>query len=484
MRVRLGRKLHPSWLVAWFAAAVIGGIAASFWLHSSDFTSNYMLAAGLVCISITLLQRTTALVLLAVAAGLLLGLWRGGQVQLAMHRFQNYIGQTVHVQATIADDLTHKNHQTGLKLQNVRINEQKFSGQMWAATASQVNLKRYDTVTLIGKLKPGFGTFATSMSYAKIISAQRPSHGDLPRETRDSFSSGLKRAVPEPEAELGIGYLTGQHNNVPDNLTKELELVGLIHLVIAGGYNVTILIRFARRWLSKTSKYLAMVASSAVLLGLTVMAGFTAPMARTAVVTGLSLAAWYYGRRVHPLVLLTISAAITAVVAPQFVWGDVGWYLTFVAYGGLIMLAPILKQLFWAGQQTGTFKQILVDTLAVQIVTMPLMAFAFQHYSIYGLPANLLVLPLMPLTMLAAAIAGLGGMVLPINFARVVGWPATVLLGYTSKVTDWLANAQGADASATFGVVMLSAAYALILVVMYVLWRKTHYNFATDNVVE
>src|SRR5579885_3204339 len=131
MRVRLGRKLHPSWLVAWFAAAVIGGIAAAFWWHSSELISIYIVIISTALIIVALLNRTMVMVIPAIAAGLLLGLWRGSQVQLTAGKYQNFINQTVRLQATVADDATHKNHQTGLKLQNVHINGQKFGGQIW-----------------------------------------------------------------------------------------------------------------------------------------------------------------------------------------------------------------------------------------------------------------------------------------------------------------------------------------------------------------
>lgn len=470
--------------MAWFSGGVIGGIAAVFWVHDASFGGIEVVIVSLVLLFVALVKRTVAMVLLAIIAGTLLGVWRGEVGRAGSVGYQIFIGQAVTLQGTVADDTTSKNGETGMKLHNVRIGSNELRGEVWAGTITNADLKRGDEVTLIGKLRPGFGTFAASMSYAKLASITRPQKADIPREARDNFAAGLRKAVPEPEATLGLGYLTGQHNQLSQTLTKQLQLVGLIHIVIAGGYNVTILVRFARRLFSRISKYLAAVSSSVILFGLTLMAGFSAPMARTIVVTGISLTVWYYGRKTHPLVLLPFAAAITALMNPTFVWGDVGWYLTFVAYGGLLLLTPLLKQLVGRKENSGTLKQILADTLAVQIVTMPLMAFAFQQYSIYGLPANLLVLPFMPLTMLAAAVAGLAGMVLPVHIAQIIGWPARALLGYTDKITTWISNAPGAGASATFNPVELALAYTIILALIYILWRKTHYNFRAENIVE
>ncbi len=449
----------------------------------SFLPDSLWLVVAVALLVVAIVKRTVGAILLAIIAGLLIGVWRGESAHRNMMSYQKFIGQTVQVQGTISSDVKHKGSESELELSNVQINKHELSGEVWVGAITKLPLQRDDRVTASDKLAPGFGTFGASMSFAHLENVGR-SGGDPLQNIRDGFAAGLRKAVPEPEETLGLGYLTGQHNDLPEQLTKQLQMVGLIHIVIAGGYNVTILVRFARRRLAKISKYLAALISSSILFGLTLMAGFSAPMARTFVVTELSLLAWYYGRKLHPLVLLPFSAAITAVVNPNFVWGNVGWYMTFVAYGGLIVLGPMLKNVWWRGREQGALKQILVDTISVQMVTFPLMAFAFGQYSVYGLPANLLVLPLMPLTMLATALAGLSGTFLPIPLAHVAGWPAAQLLGYTDKVTTWLATAPGSGAGATFSPAELAIAYAAILFVIFVLWRKTHYDFRTENVVE
>jgi competence protein ComEC len=415
---------------------------------------------------------------------LLLGLWRGETQRLAVADYRFFIGQTVRLNGAVADDVTITGGEAGVKLRDVRIGSTRLGGEVWAGVSTGLPLKRGDHIEVTGALRPGFGSYAASMSFAKLADASRPAGGDSSRALRDRFDAGLERAVPQPQAALGIGYLTGQHNLIPPNLVKQLQFVGLIHLVIAGGYNVTILVRLIRRRLKRLSRRMAALTAGLMMAVLTVVAGFVAPMARTAIVTGLSLVTWYYGRRLHPVVLLSVAAAITAFISPAFVWGDIGWYMTFVAYAGLILVGPMLKLWFWGSEAHGELKQILIDTLAVQIVTTPLMAFAFQQYSIYGLPANLLVLPCMPLTMLAILVAGFGGMVLPAAVAHWFGRPATVLLGYTDKTTVWLSGAPGAQAAASLNVRGLIIAYLYIFVFIWRLKRKTGYDFRTGGLVD
>lgn len=477
------RKIDSSWLLALASAGLLGGIALGYFWRTAYFGEIQWLVIALALLAIVLIKRIVIFILLAVVAGIILGLWRGGIVMTANNSYQQFIGQNVTLEGTISDDVAQKNGQSGMKLSNIKINNTELGGTVWSSTSTSLELKRGDVVLLNGRLSDGFGKFAASMSYAKLADTRTYSN-NFALQLRDKFTSGLKHAVPNPEASLGAGYLDGQHNNLPDNLTKNLQLVGLIHIVIAGGYNVTILVRFVRRLLGKVSKYLAALGATSVLASMLLVSGFSAPMSRTIVITMLSLLAWYYGRKIHPLVLLPVSAAITALIDPTFVKGAVGWYLTFIAYGGLITLGPLLKRYFWHEPKPSNARQIFVDTLAVSIVTMPLLAYAFQQYSIYGLPANLLVLPLMPITMLATVLAGIGGVFLPVGLAQIIGWPARVLLTYTDKVTNYLANSPGAHYSASFSISMLVAGYLLICLLIIWLWRKTGYNFRDENIVD
>ena len=480
------KQIHVSWLLAWFSLAVICGVALSAFIIKPELASDQIAIISALLLAPVAVKRSTStgFVIVAVVAGLTLGMWRGENCRLETAGYQAYINNNVVLSGVLADDVVTKGGSAEIKLTDVKIGDTHLGGQVWASASTGLHLKRGDKIALRGKLRPGFGSYAASMSFAKFSGVTRIAHGDPSREVRDAFDAGLEKTVPQPKAALAIGYLTGQHNMIPDTFIKQMQVTGLIHLVIAGGYNVTILVRLARRLGARFAKRLAVMSASIVLLFLTLVAGFVAPMARTTVVTGLSLTAWYYGRWPHPLVLLPVAAAITALIDPSFVWGDVGWYMTFIAYGGLIILGPMLKRWWWGNQHEGEVKQIIVDTVAVQIVTTPLMAFAFQQYSVYGLPANLLVLPLMSLTMLAAVAAGLAGMALPMTPAHWISWPANTLLGYTYKITVWLAGAPGSNYGGGLGASGLILSYVFVVLFIWRLKRKLDYDFRGENLVE
>lgn len=449
------------------------------------FSGSTWLIVALALPTFCVIKPVRKFVVLAAVSGLLIGLWRGETVRTGLETYQPYYNQKVTVHGKINEDTTYgPRGDQRLRLTEVQVNQQPLPGIIWVSTASLVELKRGDYATLSGRLNEGFGTMAASLHQAELVSAERPNPGDIARRVRDWFATGIRRSIPEPEASLGVGYLAGQRSSLPETLDEQLRAVGLTHIVVASGYNLTILVRFARRLFARVSKYLATLSAGTMIGGFMLITGFSPSMSRAGLVAGLSLAAWYYGRVIHPLVLLPFAAAITVLINPVYIWGDIGWYLSFISFAGIIMLAPLLHHYFWGqGKQPGFARQILVDTFAAQLITLPLIIFVFGQYSGYALLANLLVLPLVPYIMLLAFAGGLAGVTI-IAISPLVGMPANLLLQYTTSTVNWVANLPGARHEMAIDTPLLVSAYLLLVLLMIILWRKTGHNFRRDSLVE
>ncbi len=306
--------------------------------------------------------------------------------------------------------------------------------------------------------------------------AQQPSG----REIRSKVSGYIRKAIPEPEATLGAGFLIGDKGDLPTELTNQLRILGLTHIIVASGYNLTILVRLARRLFSKISKYLAAAVSFGTIFGFIAITGVSPSMVRAGIVTGLSLLAWYYGRKIHPLVILPVAAAITVAIKPAYAWGDVGWQLSFAAFAGVMVFAPLIQDYFWGKQKPGTIRQVFIETLAAQLLTFPIIAYVFGQYSPLGLVSNMLVLPLIPLAMLLTFIAGVGGGV----GVYPLGLPAYGVLKYVTVVTNYLANLPWAEGEIKLSGLGVTLIYAGLVLAALFVWRRTKHNFLEDNPVE
>lgn len=477
MREWVGRRVHVSWFVAWGCGGLLVGTALAGALRVGSVDGAWLAVAAALFL-FALMKRRVALVVFALACGMVFGLWRGSLEQKALQSYVPFYGKMVRLRGKVSDDTSYgPSGDQRVRLKNIMVDGRGLHGQVWISLAgSGADIKRSDIVTVSGKLGTGFGNLPASMFFAQLVQDERPRPGDVALRVRDWFSAAVRRAIPEPQASLGVGYLVGQRSTLPAALDNELKVVGLTHAVVASGYNLTILVELARRCFRKTSKYLATVAAAGMAGGFMLITGFSPSMTRAGLVTGLSLAAWYYGRAIHPLVLLPVAAAITTLFNPAYVWGDLGWALSFASFAGVILLAPLVHHFFWGGAPAGSVRQVLVDTASAQLATLPIMIFAFGHYSPYALVANALVLPLVPLTMLLTFFAGAGSLVAP-TLAHVFGFPATVVLRYMTEVVDRIANFLGAQGDLKLTVPTFVLSYLALTAFITFLWFKTNHRF-------
>lgn len=478
------RKLHASWFIGWLCLGFILGAGLCAFIPSYIFSENFWIVIAFSVALVCFLKRKIWMVLLVICAGGLFGLWRGSILKDDLKGYQKYYSQTIKVTGLVSQDASYGGRgDQRLNLTNVAIGGEPLKGKIWVSSG-KADVKRGDTVVIEGKLNEGFGNLSASMYRAQITDITRPYPGDVARRTRDWFGEGIRNAIPEPQVNLGLGYLVGQKTALPPDLEEQIKIVGLTHVVVASGYNLTILVTFCRKLFLKVSKYFATLASSLMVMSFMLVTGLSPSMTRAGLVAGLGLLVWYYGRKTHPFVLLSFAAAITVLVNPSYVWGDLGWYLSFGSFIGVIVLAPLLHAYFWdSSQKTSLLRGLLIETSSAQIVTMPILLFSFGLFSLYALPANMLVLPFVPLAMLLTFFAGIGGLALP-GVAEVVGLPATIILKYSTSVIEKMANMPNATSEIKFNILLMIASYIVIGATIYYLKQRTKYDFRGQDSIE
>jgi competence protein ComEC len=205
-------------------------------------------------------------------------------------------------------------------------------------------------------------------------------------------------------------------------------------------------------------------------------------MSRAGLVATLSLLAWYYGRKFHPFVLLPFAAAITVAWQPSYVWGDLGWQLSFSAFMAVILLAPLLQRYFFGDKPPATIRQILGETVAAHLATMPIIASSFSVLSHVAIPANLLIVPLVPLAMLLTFLSGLLGLIAPMT-AEFFSQPTTWLLGYMTSMAEYVASLPWAQATIEFTWWAVLLYYAALGALMVYLTRRTKLDLREANIV-
>lgn len=404
----------------------------------ADFTGVWCcLAAILAAIS----WRRHGLLSLAsvLALGICLGGWRGSLHEGRLSVYDGLRYKPVVIRARAMNDALYDAHkQLAFDAGNIVLDSGgHLPGRIRISGFGANAVFQGDEILAAGKLYTGYGIYQGSISFAELkVAAHHPTPVGV---IRQKFTAGMQTALPEPLAPFAMGLLVGQRANLPDGVKQDLLRVGLTHIIAVSGYNLTIILHASRRLLGGRSKRIATFLS----LGLTgvflLLAGASASIVRAAIVSVLSLAAGYYGREFKPLNLIFLAAAITALANPVYVWSDLSWYLSFLAFFGVMVLSPLV-QARWPGRwHKSIIGSVALESVCAEIMSEPFILYIFGQMSLIGLPANVLVVALIPLAMLLGVIAGLAGM-LAGAFSGWLAWPAERLLDYMLDTAHLLAG--------------------------------------------
>ena len=455
------------------------------WLSGQGSTMPpTLLVIGLAVIWLTFSKRWVGL-LAAAFLGICLGFVRGQTVLVQTSAYDELTGIEVQLSGVVADESVYNRFgQREFDIEQVTYEGVQLPGRVSVSGFGISSVQRGDKVTVSGKLRDGFGSRSATMNFAEV---EVTSHSGTPlMQLRKHFFASTLSGISEPQASLGLGFLVGGRTLLPEGLLAALSITGLTHIVAVSGYNLTILVRLTRRLLARISVFQATAGSLALISMFLAVTGLSPSIFRASVVTVLALSAWYFGRTVGPMMLLLLSGAITAGIRPHYLWSDLGWWLSFLAFFGVLILAPLVTARIYKGKKPGTIMQIVIETSCAQLLTMPLIGMVFGEFSLIAIAANALILPLIPLAMLLTFIAGVSGMLLP----AVVGWfawPARLILELITSLVTLLSHVPHALLAVELNVIEMLSIYGGIGAVTFILWSRNKLGAAAlrrSNVIE
>lgn len=258
------------------------------------------------------------------------------------------------------------------------------------------------------------------------------------------FLDGIRATLPEPYASLAGGVVIGGKSGLGSELKESFTRSGLIHIIVLSGYNVMIVAEWviAILALTKLPRRWGAAAGALALLLFVGIAGASATAIRASLMALIALYARATGRT------YTAGRALLVVVFLMLLWNplylvfDPGFGLSVAATAGLIWLAPIIE-IILSFMKSAFWKNVVATTLAAQIAVFPLLLYNTGNLSLIAIPANLLVAPLMPLTMGLSALAGFAGMFFnsfaPM-FGIVLGFPAYLVNAYLIYIAQGAAH--------------------------------------------
>lgn len=436
------RPIHQSYFVVALAIGIIAGTITGLIFRINYFASPLWLAVVVATLIIAYLRPRAALIIIAIIAGMVLSFNRVATELIGEDYIRQFYDLTITVTGTVDGDPNNDESGTKFKLKNLKFGEngeRVTAGTLYATIKSTPELHRSDQVTLEGKLLSGFGTYAGYLYKPTIKKLSRPDPGDPVLGLRDWYAARIKSQLSETESSLGLSYLLGMKTGLPDDLNDNLRIVGLVHIVVASGAHLSILVEIARRIFGKLSRFSGLLFSVIFILFFMSMVGFTPSIMRAGIMSILAIAAWYIGHKFAPWRIILLVAAVTLLIDPTFII-NLGWLLSFASFAGIMILGPRLAQFFYGDRQPKFIASTILTTISATLMTLPITLYYFGTLSLISVVANLLILPTLPMAMGATFLTGLVADIPFINIA--VSFLTEKLLDFHIATVNFFAAAK------------------------------------------
>jgi competence protein ComEC len=280
---------------------------------------------------------------------------------------------------------------------------------------------------------------------------------------RSSFMKNIGRVIAPPESDLADGLILGARGGFDNNSRDEFIKTGTIHIIALSGYNVTIVAESVMKVLGFVfSQAISITLGMIIVILFVVLAGASSTAVRAGIMATIALFARMTGRKYDAGRALVIAALLMIAYDPR-VLTDISFQLSFLATGGVLFLTPkVISWVRFLPLKFG-FRELVATTIAATITVLPLLLYSTGILSLVSLPANILILPFIPITMLAVFLVGAIGFI-SVIIAFPFAYIAHLLLLYILSLIHFFATLPFASVTIkAFPPILMIVLYALII---------------------
>lgn len=303
--------------------------------------------------------------------------------------------------------------------------------------------------------------YAVSFARVEVVSKN---NGSLIKkylfQIKNNFLDKINFAISPPESYLLAGLILGEKSNFSEGLNDAFIKTGTIHIVALSGYNVTIV----AEWIMSLFAFLG---ASSIYFGIfgillfILMTGGASTAIRAGIMAVLALVARKTGRMYDAGRGLVLAGVIMIIWNPMILLYDVSFQLSFLATFAVIYITPkTIKYFYWVPARFG-LRDIINVTTTVYVFMLPFILYKMGNLSLIALPANFLILPFIPITMLLGFVTGFMGLVSP-TLSLVPGYITSMLLGYELFIIEKFAILPFAS--------LTISRFPLVLVILIYTW--------------
>lgn len=271
---------------------------------------------------------------------------------------------------------------------------------------------------------------------------------------KKNFVGHIKDILSEPFASLLAGLIVAGRDAMPKDILEEFRRAGVVHIVVLSGFNITLIAEFMRKLFR--SNWVAVIGIFLFVL----MTGAEATVVRASIMALIVILARVFGRNYSAPRALLLGGFLMLLQNPKILVFDPSFQLSFLATLGLIYLCPPIERGLRFVSQKWKLRETLAQTVATQLTVLPLLIYSIGDISLVSLPANLLILLIIPFTMLVGFVATILSYV-----SAALAWPLAFI---SHLLLSWILLVSSFFGNLSFATISIPPVSILVVIMVYV----------------
>lgn len=301
---------------------------------------------------------------------------------------------------------------------------------------------------------------------------------------KEKFLEKINFSITEPESLLMGGLILGEKASFSDELRQKFIDTGTIHIVALSGYNITIVAQTLMgiiKFFTFLPKNFGIGMGVFSIILFILMTGGASTAVRAGIMAVLVLIARLTGRTYDVGRALLLTAVVMIIFNPMILRYDVSFQLSFIATVGVIYFTPKIEKYFlWVTKSFG-LRDVFSVTTAAYIFVLPFIVYKMGNLSLIAIPANILILPFIPLTMLLGFLTGFVGLI-SYFIAIPFGYVSYLFLHYELGVINILSNMPFASFTIpNFPLILVILIYAYFIYRLFGRDIKKFFEFSSSE---
>lgn len=269
--------------------------------------------------------------------------------------------------------------------------------------------------------------------------------------------------LPDDEAALVRGMTSGDTSGMGEETEEIMRRAGISHLVAVSGANIALVLGavIAPLLLAGVRRRPRIALAAATVAGYVWLVGEEPSVQRAATMVAPLLAARFAGVRASPVAALALTITLWSLIDPVTA-ASVGFMLSALATAAILLAAPPLATAVTelSGNRIGRVPALVLAVPAVaQLACTPLLILLTPEISIWAVPVNMMVGPIVGPTTVIGLIAMIVGTAVPslAQLLNTVAGGGAHLVLLISRTADALPGSRIAVPDGTIGVLLAIA---------------------------